>query len=560
MPRQNEPTQFALDTDPESPADRWMRPLYWLAGARWEALQHCPATERERVAALGSTVLIPTIMSFLGMLFYAKSRFADPPWAAVVGIALAWSFVIMNTDRILLATYRPFQPWWRRCMQVVFRFGLAGVVSVAIAFPFCLDQYRAAITHRIQTELQGRLNQLRAEETEKRQALREARDKINADDAAARQRMVADFNAQRDAFNAQLPELQKGAVNPETYADGRMVEERLKASQPEFVAPASGATRNVIAQIEAQKETLAKSQAEISERQDLHRRLVEAIAREALGEPNEFYPEKKKPGEGPRLKDMQARDRSVSTDLRRIENAASAQQSALAASDRELSAARLVDRNAWLDGLNAKRDSFVEEGREAERIRKERLAKVEAEIAALETDHPLQLQKLDEQTAALVADHLAAFKQHEERYLPHISRLERKMIGVLDPMEETLGLYRVIFLAPPDADAAERAEQGYKWIAGLFQFAVIFGTLFVLDLVPIMAKIFSRPGPYDVLVEHPEFIANENLRAFHAKYGEHASEWAEHGMRQNPDARQLTRGQPRRSAIARSDASSDSRG
>ena len=54
-----------------------------------------------RIAVIGSTVLIPTIMSFLGMTFYAKSRFADPPWSSVFAISLAWAFVIMNTDRIL---------------------------------------------------------------------------------------------------------------------------------------------------------------------------------------------------------------------------------------------------------------------------------------------------------------------------------------------------------------------------------------------------------------------------------------------------------------------------
>jgi hypothetical protein len=557
---QYEAPKFDLDTDPPVSGERWRRPLYWLAGARWEALQHCPATERERIAVLGSTVLIPTIMSFLGMIFYAKSRFADPPWGSVIAISVAWAFVIMNTDRILLATYRPFQSFWRRCMQVAFRFGLAGVVSVAIGFPFCLDQYRPAITHRIQTELQGKLNNLRTEEAEKRQALRAAREKINADETAARQKIVADFTTAREALTAQLPDLQKAILNPETYADERMVEERVKASAPDFVAPASGATRTIIAQLEALKESLTKTQAEITEKQDLHRRLVEAIAREALGEPNEFYPEKKQAGSGPRLKDMKARDNGVTAELRALEGVAKTQQSALLTGDKDLSNARLADRNTWLDGLVTKRESFVEEGREKERIRKERLARVEAEIAALEADHPKQLEKLAEQTAGLRADHLAAFKQHEERYLPHITRLERKMLGVLDPMEETLGLYRVIFLPSPDADDAERAEQGYKWIAGLFQFAVIFGTLFVLDLVPIMAKIFSRPGPYDVLVEHPEFIAHENLRAFHAKYGEHANEWADTGMATNPEARQLTRGHPRRSAIARSDVSSEPRG
>jgi hypothetical protein len=523
-----------------------MRVLYWLAGARWETLQHCPATERERVAVLGSTVLIPTIMSFLGMVFYAKSRFAEPPWPAVAAIALAWAFVIMNTDRILLATYRPFQPWYRKLMQVVFRFALAGVVSVAIAFPFCLDQYRSAITHRYQTELQGKLNNLREEEAGKRKELAVALEKIRADEAAARKQFIADYTVKRDALTAQLPALEKAIINTEVYADERMEEERKKASEPEFVAPASGATRSVIAQIEAQKETLAKTSTVLEEKQDLHRRLVEAIAREVNGQPNEFYPEPKKGGEGPRTKDLQLRDKAVFAEISQTENAKRAQQAALITSDKELAAARLVDRNSYLDALGAKRAAYLEEAQEKERIRKDRLAKVIAEITETEAEQPLRLQRLADQTAALEAEHASGVKRADERYGPHIARLERKMNGVLDPMEETIGLYRVIFLPAPDADETERGEQGKKWIAGLFQFLVIFGTLFVLDLVPIMAKIFSRPGPYDVLVEHPEFVANANLRAFWANYGRHAHDWATVGMADDASARRLLESHPRR--------------
>ena len=339
-----QPPEHSLPPEADAPSgwDRWMRPLYWLAGARWETLQFCPATERERVAVLGSTVLIPTIMSFLGMIFYAKSRFAEPPWLAVLGIALAWAFVIMNTDRILLATYRPFQPWWRKVMQVAFRFALAGVVSVAIAFPFCLDQYRSAITHRYQTEIQGKLNNLREEEAAKRKELAVTLEKIRDDEAAARKQLTADYTTEHDALTTQLPDLQKAILNPEVYADERMEEERKKASAPEFVAPASGATRAVIAQIEAQKETLAKTSTALKEKQDLHQRLVEATAREVAGQPNEFYPETKKAGEGPRTKDLVLRDKSVTADIRRHEAAEKAQQEALIASDKQLSAARIT--------------------------------------------------------------------------------------------------------------------------------------------------------------------------------------------------------------------------
>ena len=542
------PPENPLPPEADEPSnwDRWMRPLYWLAGARWETLQHCPATERERIAVLGSTVLIPTIMSFLGMIFYAKSRFADPPWLAVLGIALAWAFVIMNTDRILLATYRPFQPWYRKLMQVVFRFALAGVVSVAIAFPFCLDQYRPAITHRIQTEIQGRLNILREKEAAKRKELALELQKIQEDEAAERKQTIADYTAKRDSLIAQLPDLQKAIINVESYADERMEEERKKAGQPDFVALASGSTRNVLAQIEAQKETLSKTKAELDERQDLHRRLVEAIAREELGQPNEFYPEVKKAGSGPRVKDMQARDRGVVTEIRRLESAESAQTAALLASDRQLAAARLTDKNAHLDALGSKRAAFVDEAKEKEQIRKERLEKVTSEIAEMETEHPLRLSRITKKTAALDDENKSGMKRADEEFGPPLARLSRKMNGVLDPMEETIGLYNVIFLPSPDADDKERSEQGKKWIAGIFQFLVIFGTLFVLDLVPIMAKIFSRPGPYDVLVEHPEFVSNQNLRAFWAKYGEHARDWSALGMSEDSSARRLIESHPRR--------------
>ncbi len=459
-----------------------MLPLYWLAGARWETLRECHPTERERVAVIGSTVLIPTIMSFLGMLFYAKSRFADPPWLSCVGIAAAWSFVILNIDRILLATYRPLQPWHRKFLQVIFRFVLAMVVSVAIAFPFCLDQFRPAIKHRYQTEFQQLLGVLREEES------------------SVRKTIEADYRKQREAFDAQLPALQNAITNPEVYADQKIEDEKKRVTEPDFVAPASGATRTVLAQIDAAKETLAKTKADLDERQDLHRRLVEATARESLGQPNEFYPELKKAGDGPRVKDLQLRDRATLAELRRLEAAAAAQTDALVSQDKTLATARLTDRNNYLDATVARRDAYVQEAREKERVRIERLDRLNADIAQADTDHT------------------DARKLHAARYLPRIALYERKMEGVLDPMEETIGLYKVIFLMGPDADAIEQREYQYRWMAGLFPFVVIFGTLFTLDLVPILAKIFSRPGPYDVLVEEREFIALENLRAFRSEY------------------------------------------
>jgi hypothetical protein len=101
--------------------------------------------------------------------------------------------------------------------------------------------------------------------------------------------------------------------------------------------------------------------------------------------------------------------------------------------------------------------------------------------------------------------------------------LEAKITGLFDPMEETIGLYKVIFTPPPDMP--EDAKMEYRWMAGLFQFLVIFGTLFLLDLVPIAAKLLSRPGAYDILVEHSEFIANANWADFSRHFAEEGNGW-----------------------------------
>jgi hypothetical protein len=185
--------------------------------------------------------------------------------------------------------------------------------------------------------------------------------------------------------------------------------------------------------------------------------------------------------------------------------------------------ARLVDRNAYLDSLSAKREAFLEEARERDKIRRDKLAQLNAQIVAAEADHAQNMRKFEAHNRALEEDHARAQQRHDDTYLPPINRLEQKISGIFDPMEETIGLYKVIFLPPPDLP--EDAKLQYRWAAGLFQFLVVFGTLFLLDLIPIVVKLLSRAGPYDVLVEHSEFIANLNWITFRDHFEKHGSNW-----------------------------------
>lgn len=492
------------------------RVLFWLAGARWEVLRQCPPAEQERVAVLGSTILIPTVMAFLGMFFFARSRFDDPPFFSVFALSLLWAFVILTTDRILIALYRPFLPLWKRTVQALFRLGLATVVSLAISFPFCLDQYRPAIRFRFQTELQNKLNELQNAEASGRNSLREKLIQIRETVESDRNKLETEYATLSQNLANQLPALERGQINPEVYADEKMEEERRRASSPDFVAPASGSTLNQISKMDACRENLERLKKEFEENQNMHRRLVEAIAREEQGLPNEFYPEPKKAGNGPRVKDMRLRDTKIEADLRKLEAAVKIAANELETTADAISRARLTDRNNYIDALSKRRDAFVQEAAEREKQRQEKLATLLSQTERSRQLHAQRTRKLDQHSEALESEHARSQKRHDETYLPQIKRIEQKIQGIFDPMEETIGLYKVIFLPPPDMP--EDAKLNYRWMAGVFQFLVIFGTLFLLDLIPIVVKLLSRPGAYDILVEHDEFTANAN----HADFARHA--------------------------------------
>lgn len=502
---------------------RWQRFLLWLAGARWEILQKCPASEQERLAILGSTILVPTVMSFLGMFFFAKSGFENPPFLAVFAVSLLWAFVIMTTDRILITMYRPFQPLWKRATQATFRLFLASLISLAIAFPFCLDQYRPAIRFLYQTELQGKLNDLRNKEAKGRAELRDNLTRIRDSSEADRRKMEAGYVSSRESLVSQLATLERAQINPEIYADEKMEAERVRASAPEFIAPASGSTLNIIAKWEASKQNLQNLQAKREKEESMHRRLLEAIAREELGMPNEFYPETKKPGSGPRLSELKLRDARVLKEIEQLDSSILTIGSEIASLENSLASARLSDRNFYLDSLNSKRAAFVKEAEERERIRRTKIDQINSKIAELDANQLQQSAKLAGHVRALEEEQARSQQRHDDTFLPPIQRLEQKIHGKFDPMEETIGLYKVIFVPPPEmvGDAALK----YRWAAALFQFLVIFGTLFFLDLIPIVVKMLSRPGPYDVLLEYSEFTANANWTDFKKNFANTGSGW-----------------------------------
>ena len=120
--------------------------------------------------------------------------------------------------------------------------------------------------------------------------------------------------------------------------------------------------------------------------------------------------------------------------------------------------------------------------------------------------------------------YLSRSEEHDADYRSVKKKYQEKINGNFDLMEKTIALYHVIF--GKDLVIDDQGTQQYKWMAGLFQFVTIFGTLFLLDLIAILSKVLSRPGPYDVIVEFIEIVSYQNIRAISKEYGRYAEKWA----------------------------------
>lgn len=466
--------QAQLETHGKSESGKWERILsllYWLAGARRATLVHLPESERERIAVLGSSVLIPTMLAFFGMYLYASSRFETPSPVTTFFIATAWAFIIMNVDRILMATYRPFQPWYRKAVQVCFRIGLAAVISVAIAFPFCLEQYQGAIQERLQGEYRKRLDDIQIKEMTERE-------EIETRDAA----LIKDLQRKLDQERA------AGPIEPKLYAE--------KLAQKEILQLDVG-KQSLQQKLDQQAATALTEWKRISER---IREVEQDLKNEARGTLSSDRGGTGKPGQGAKFKEL-SRDMEM---LAKTEQTARQRYEGLL--KQAVSVKPTDSRNAGLSSLNEEKQSyFLTEAEE----RKASLGKLAQSINKAESDH------------------IKHMESHELRFGAVIKNFRTKAEGHFDPMEETIGLFKVIFVPEPDSNGTDQVVQRYKWMAALFQFSIVFGTLFLLDLIAILSKVMSRPGPYDVLIEFPEMVSSQNLIAFKKRYPKYADAWAE---------------------------------
>ncbi|HEY1083519.1 MAG TPA: DUF4407 domain-containing protein [Prosthecobacter sp.] len=459
--------------------DRLERVFFWLSGASSDNLDSCPAWERRKYVAFGATVLVPCTFAAIACA-YALSTLTDN-WLVIAGVSMVWAFIILTVDRALLATYRAYQNIFRKLSQFSLRIVVAALMGITISHPLTLLLFRDTINSAIEKDRQQDIEAARKISAEQK-GLVEARVKPLEDEIAK----------QREAWNASftaafLDENGKPVEKPLTE-DEKAAKAAREAKIAEAVTP--GKTR-----LEALDTEMAKLSAD-----------YQKIAAELNQWQTEF--EKEVNGQRSGIVGLGPRAKSIQEDQLAWRRAESARLSGVLDTLTKNRVTLVAEIKAAEDGVNAALDAKAAEEAAKLKAEESRVQALKQQVQQQQADAFVGQQNSIRETLKAQIDALLLQLKalHEE-----IARLttdeETQIAGIRaeprrDILTQTLALHRLF-------------EQGAE--GGRFAFIayMVLSALFMLvDTIPLVVKFFSKPGPYDSLVDCDEVKFARERMAF----------------------------------------------
>jgi hypothetical protein len=455
------------------------RAFFWLSGAGTETLERCPAWEQRKYVAFGATVLVPCAFAFIACA-YALSTLTDKP-GVIYPVAGVWAFIILTIDRALLAGYRPYLSIFRKMAQFSLRLVVAVLMGITIAHPLVLLLFRDTVSSVIETDRAAEIEVVRAGFDSEKEKVRERIGGIDKSLADQRLRWNESFQAkfilqENDDASAAIPGL---TTTQQT---------ELKAATDEATTPFRARLEVVQKQTDELSPQYAKLQTELSFWQS-------EFERELNGQRSGLA------GEGPRARSI----RADQLEPRREETK------------------RL---GALLEHLTAEKASLQTQAREAEAgaigLFETKLAEIElANKAEAERVAGLRQRVENDQAEQFVTQQNAlreTIKQQIDSLLIELTRTQDELAAV--GTEETVRLDAI--RAEPRKDILTQTlalhhlfkagEQGGQF--AYYTYMILTLLFMLVDTIPLIVKFFTKPGPYDTLVDRDEMTFDTEHRAF----------------------------------------------
>lgn len=455
------------------------RAFFWLSGAGTQTLEQCPAWEQRKYVAFGATVLVPCAFAFIACA-YALSTLTDNA-RVIYPVAGVWAFIILTIDRALLAGYRAYASVFRKLSQFFLRLVVAVLMGITIAHPLVLLLFRDTISSVVEKDRAAEIEVVRAGFEVEKEKVRGQVTVLETALAEQRAKWNESFQAK---FILQKNEDAKSAIPGLTAS--QQVE--LKAAIDEATAPFRERLDVIGKQSDEFSPQYAKLQTELGFWQA-------EFERELNGQRSGMK------GEGPRARSI----RSDQLEPRREESK------------------RL---GALLEHLTAEKATLQTQSRQAEASAIQLFETKLAEIAATnkaEAERVAGLkQKVEQDQAGQFVTQQNALrdtiKQQIDTRLAELTRVQGELAAVATEETDRLDQLR----AEPRRDILTQTlalhalfQAGNEGGQFAFYTYIVLTLLFMLvDTIPLIVKFFTKPGPYDSLVDRDEITFDTEHRAF----------------------------------------------
>lgn len=455
------------------------RAFFWLSGAGTETLEKCPAWEQRKYVAFGATVLVPCAFAFIACA-YALSTLTDNA-RVIYPVAAVWAFIILTIDRALLAGYRPYMSLVRKLSQFSLRLVVAVLMGITIAHPLVLLLFRDTVSSVIEKDRAAEIEVVRTGfQTEK--------EKVRGQITTLETAIAEQRTKWNESFQAKF--ILQETENADAAIPGLTAEQQteLKAAIDEATAPFRERLAVVDKQSDEYNPQYAKLQTELGFWQA-------EFERELNGQRSGMR------GEGPRARSI----RSDQLEPRREESK------------------RL---GGLLEHLTAEKSTLQTQIRQAEagaiQLFETKLAEIAASNKA-EADRVAGLkQKVEnDQAEQFVTQQNAlrdTIKQQIDTRLAELNRVQGELAAVATEEADRLAALR----AEPRRDILTQTlalhalfQAGSEGGQFAFYTYIVLTLLFMLvDTIPLIVKFFTKPGPYDTLVDRDEITFDTEHRAF----------------------------------------------
>lgn len=482
----------AMDTSPDPPSNpNASGPIkhlfFWLSGAGADTLEQCPGWEQRKYVAFGATVLVPSVFAFIACA-YALSTLTDN-WKVIIPVALAWGLIIMTIDRALLSIYRSYQGFFRKTNQFALRIVVAALMGITISHPLTLLLFKDTISSVIEEDRQKEVEEVRVAANKEKRNVETKIDEMEAEIATRREEFNATFSAEFLVEDSSVSEADPIAA----------LDDELRAQMEDRIA-ADTATYTL--KIESIDEDFAAMQAQYSSLQEELDHWQREFENEVNGQRSGIV------GLGPRA-------RSIQTDQlawRRDEATRIGEMLKFLTEQRNELSGEIKDAEDLIKG-----EFVIIAAAKAERLKdeRERVADLKRQVQQSQADQFVVQQNSIRETIAAQIDTRLEELSRLQGELVSIGTQEQGRINAInaeprkDILTQSLALHHLF---------KENEEGGQM---ALITYAVLCALFLLVDTIPLVVKFFSRPGPYDALVDRDEVRFARERQAWLKSYNEY---------------------------------------